>query len=239
MVKMKKIGVVGAGLIGSAFQTEEDFEVVHHYEWKDAISEWRGIVNCAAIAGAGLCDEASYDEVIQANVEMPVEMQAIAEGLGIPFITLSTASVYSIPQSMKDRLKEDAPTFPHNLYCASKILMETSLPKDKCFIFRIPQVNFDSCHPNDFRQKVKGWQIAEDIHQSLLFSHTLIEAVRHVISTHPRFYGIYNVATKDVHLPTYIKEQYRWEGEVVPAYSLGLSPALWINPTKAQDFGII
>ena len=236
---MKKIGVVGAGLVGSVFQTQADFEVVHHYEWKDAISDWRGIVNCAAIAGSGLCDEVSYDEVIQANVEMPMEMQAIAYDLGVPFLTLSAASVYRCPKNTKDRLQEDAPTFPHNLYCASKILMETSLLKDGCFIFRIPQVDLGTDHPNDFGQKVKGWHVAEDVHQSLLYPETLIESVRNAMNARTRFHGIYNVATEDVHMPTYIREKYGWAGKVVPAYSLGLSPALRINSAKAQGLGII
>ena len=46
--RVKKIGIVGAGLVGSCFKGLDEFEVVHHNEWKDKIRGWSGVVNCAA-----------------------------------------------------------------------------------------------------------------------------------------------------------------------------------------------
>ena len=126
---MKKIGVVGAGLVGSCFKDLDEFEVVHHNEWKDRVWNWRGIVNAAGIVGIDPCKDASLDALIKANVTLAVDMEGYAANLGIPFLTFSTTAVYRRPPDLKERLREDAPQFPYNAYGASKMLMEASLPQ--------------------------------------------------------------------------------------------------------------
>ena len=99
METKKKIGVVGAGLVGSCFKGLDDFEVVHRDEWKDAVWNWRGIVNAAGIIGPAPCDNASLDDLIKANVKLAVDMEGYAANLGIPFLTFPTTSTPCHPDS--------------------------------------------------------------------------------------------------------------------------------------------
>ena len=236
---MKKIGVVGAGLVGSCFKELNEFEVVHHNEWKDRVWNWRGIVNAAGIIGISPCQEASYDELIKANVKLAVDMCDYAARLEIPFLTFSTTAVYRRPLDLEERLREDAPLYPYNAYGASKILMEASLPKDRCFIFRLPRVDTGTDSGKDFAQKIKDWKVVEAAYLSFVFRDTIIESGWNAMNNQTRFYGIYNIGSESVHLPTYIKEKYGWTGEVVPAHSLNLSPAVMTDWTKAKDLGLL
>ena len=239
METKKKIGVVGAGLVGSVFKELDDFEVVHRNEWKDAIWDWRGIVNAADIIGIGPCQDASLDDLIKANVKLAVDMCGYAANLDIPFLTFSTTAVYRRPIDLEEKLREDAPLYPYNAYGASKILMEASLPKDRCFIFRLPWVDTFTNSEKDFGPKLKNWEVVEDVHQSFVFRDTIIESVRNAMNNQTRFYGIYNIGSTDVHLPDYVRDTYGWAGDVVPAHSLNLSPAVMIDTTKAKDLGLL
>ena len=236
---MKKIGVVGAGLVGSCFKGLDEFEVVHHDEWKDYVWNWRGIVNAAGIIGIGPCQDASLDDLIKANVTLAVDMQGYAANLEIPFLTFSTTAVYRRPIDLEERLREDAPLYPYNSYGASKILMEASLPKEHCFIFRLPRVDTGTDSEKDFGPKLKNWKVVESVYQSFVFRDTIIESVRNAMNNQTRFYGIYNIGSTDVYLPDYIRENYGWTGEVVPAHSLNLSPAVMIDSSKAKDLGLL
>ena len=51
--------------------------------------------------------------------------------------------------------------------------------------------------------------------------------------------GIYNIASESVHLPSYIKERYNWEGEVVESFSLGYYPEVVFDTTKAKAVGLV
>ena len=239
MATKKKIGVIGAGLVGSIFKELDGFQVVHRNEWKDAIWDWRGIVNAAGIIGIGPCQDASLDDLIKANVKLAVDMCGYAANLDIPFLTFSTTAVYRRPIDLEEKLREDAPIYPYNAYGASKILMEASLPKDRCFIFRLPRVDTFTNSEKDFGPKLKNWEVVEDVHQSFVFRDTIIESVRNAMNNQTRFYGIYNIGSTDVYLPDYIREKYGWAGDVVPAHSLNLSPAVMIDTTKAKDLGLL
>ena len=236
---MKKFGVVGAGLVGSCFKELDEFHVVHRNEWKDHIGNWKGIVNCAGIVGIGPCEAATFDELIRANVELAVDMCGYAVDLGIPFLTFSTSAVYRRPSDLEEKLTEQAPLYPYNSYGASKILMEASLPRDGCYIFRIPRVDTETDSEKDFGPKVRNWKVVEEVYQSFVFRDTIINSVRNALNQRTRFYGIYNIASEDVHLPSYVRSKYGWTGEVVPAHSLNLSPAVMIDTTKAKDLGLI
>lgn len=239
MATKKKIGVVGAGLVGSCFLDLDDFEVVHHNEWKDAVWNWMGIVNAAGIIGIGPCQEATYDQLIQANVKLAVDMCDYAANLKIPFLTFSSTAVYRRPPDLEERLPEDAPLYPYNAYGASKILMEGCLPKEHCFIFRLPRVDTETDSEKDFGPKLKNWRVVERVHQSFVFRDEIIRSVRNAMNNQTRFYGIYNIASVDVYLPDYIKAKYGWEGLVVPAHSLNLSPAVMVDTSKARDLGVL
>ena len=177
---MKKIGVVGEGLVGSCFKGKSDYHVVHRDEWDAHIFNWSGIVNCCAIAGAARCDAAGFDAVNRANVVLPREMAYMARNLDIPFITFSTSAVYARP-SGNYPVDESSPLYPHNLYASSKITMEAVMPEN-AFIFRIPIVITGSGAPNDFPQKVQGWKVVEDVDISIIFGGTIVDAVSRVMT---------------------------------------------------------
>ena len=235
---MKKIGVVGAGLVGSCFKGLDEFEVVHHNEWKDHVWNWRGIVNAAGIIGIGPCRDTSLDDLIQANVKLAVDMEGYAANVGIPFLTFSTTAVYRRPIDLKEKLREDAPLYPYNAYGASKILMEASLPQDRCFIFRLPRVDTETHSEKDFGPKLKHWKVVEAVYQSFVFRDTIVESVCNAMNNRTRFYGIYNIGSTEVYLPDYIREKYGWTGKVVEPHTLGLSPAVMIDTQKAKDLGL-
>ena len=239
METKKKIGVIGAGLVGSCFKDLDEFQVVHHNEWKDHIWNWRGIVNAAGIIGIGPCEEATLDELIRANVKLAVDMCGYAANLDIPFLTFSTTAVYRRPIDLKEKLREDASLYPYNAYGASKILMEASLPKDACFIFRLPRVDTETDSEKDFGPKLKHWKVVEAVYQSFVFRGTIVESVRNAMNNQTRFYGIYNIGSTEVYLPDYIREKYGWTGEVVEPHTLGLSPAVMIDTQKAKDLGLL
>lgn len=230
---MAKYGVVGAGLVGSIFKGFEDYEVIHRDEWQPM--RWDGLVNCCAIAGRAICDESPFEAVLEANVRLPMNMSAECLDAGVPFITFSTSGVYRASRTI-DKVDEQSPIYPQNCYIASKMLMEATLPHDRCFIFRIPQV----ITPNDeFGQKVKGWKVVEDLSQSVIYPDAIVQAVNRVMMTKQVKPGIYNLASEVVHLPTFIRNQYGWEGEVVKPYSLGYTPPVILDTTKAKQARLI
>ena len=234
---MKKFGVIGAGLVGSIFKELDEFQMVHRNEWKDAIWNWKGVVNCAGIVGLQVCEDTDFAHVLRANAKMPVDIADYAANLQIPFVQFSTSAVYRRPIKQGDPVDEDAPLYPYNAYAGSKILMEATLPPS-CYIFRIPVVYTCSDADNDFGQKVERWTVVEDVLISIVYKDTLIRAVRNVL-TQEIPPGIYNIASEAVHLPSYIEEQFAWQGEVVTADSLNLSPAIVVDIAKARKAGLI
>ena len=234
---MKKIGVVGAGLVGSCFKGLEGYEVVHRNEWKDKIRGWAGVVNCAGIVGLQVCEDTDFTQVLCANAKMPIDMADYSADLQIPFVQFSTSAVYRHPAKQGDPVDEHSPLYPYNAYAGSKILMEATLPPS-CYIFRIPVVSTESGADNDLEQKVNRWKVVEDVLISIVYKDVLLKAVRNAITGEIPA-GIYNIASEAVHLPSYVEKQFGWTGEVVPANSLSRSPAIVLDITKARKVGLI
>ena len=236
METKKQFGVVGAGLVGSLFEDVPGFEVVHRNEWEPV--RWEdGLVNCAGIAGRVRCKETDFAQVLSANVHLPMEMFEACQSLGVPFVAFSTTALYDKPEG--DTVSESNPLYPHDSYSASKILMERMLPNDKCFIFRIPRVITDDGNPKDFRQHIKRWTLCEDITRSIIYPETLVKAVTRALADPDIPRGVYNLASEAVHLPTFIKENYGWEGEIVAPYSLGYYTEGVLDTGKAESVGLI
>ena len=233
---VKKIGVVGAGLVGSCFKGLDNFQVVHRNEWKDKIQSWAGVVNCAGIIGLKQCERVSFDDVLRANVVLPLEMAESALMLNIPFVQFSTAAVYR-RENLTDSVTEDMPLYPYHTYGASKILMESLLPS-KTFIFRIPMVSTFSGAENDFEEKIKRWIQVEDANISMVYRQTLIEAVSNALKGDiPQ--GIYNVASKSVYLPSYVRERCGRAVEMVSADKLNRPPAITLEVSKAKAYKLL
>ena len=264
MQSQKRFGVVGAGLVGNLFESVPGYEVVHRNEWEPV--RWEGLVNTAALTGRHTCEETHFTQVLSANVRLPMKMfEACEKGLDrydtlarleiagdfpsfppyentqkpVPFITFSTSAVYRAPDRIDQAVTEECPLYPTNSYNASKILMEAMLPHDRCFIFRIPRVIAGTKHPNDFERKVQKWQVCEDLSESVIYPWTMIKAVERALTEPEIPFGVYNLASETVHLPSYIKEHYGWEGEVVEPRSLGFCPAVIFDTSKAESVGLI
>ena len=184
----------------------------------------------AEAEGLNMDDEAVYQ---------PIYPTPLYSDEPVPFITFSTSAVYGKPPSMEHKVKETDPLYPQNAYSASKILMEAMLPHDKCFIFRIPRVVTKNGHPNDFGEKVKGWKVCEDVYESVIYPETITKAVTRALTDSDIPQGIYNLASEAVHLPTYIKEEYSWEGDIVEPYSLGYCSTVVFDTSKAEGAGLI
>ena len=168
----------------------------------------------------------------------PIHPTPLYPDVPVPFITFSTTAIYQTPIGSHSVRETDA-LYPHNSYAASKILMEAMLPDDKCFIFRIPTVVTNNGHPNDFREKIKRWSVVEDVSQSIIYPETIIKAVERALTMQKVTPDIYNIASEVVHLPTFIKEEYGWEGDIIEPHSLGYSAAVIQNTSKAESVGLI
>ena len=181
-------------------------------------------------------------------VYQPIYPTPLYSDVPVPFITFSTSAVYGKPPSTVHKVKETDPLYPQNAYSASKILMEAMLsPRsnrdskqhDQCFIFRIPRVITSNGHPRDFCEKVKAWNVVEDLYESVIYPETIIKAVTRALTDPDLPRGVYNLASEAVHLPTYIKENYGWEGDIVEPYSLGYCSAVVFDTSKSESVGLI
>lgn len=233
------IGIVGDGLVGSLFRGMPRFEVVHRDEWDPIV--WDGLVNCAAMSSRIRCEKAPFMEVLKANVFLPIQMRRTIDLMKNPinFIQFSTSAIYEHPHHPDDLISEGHPLFPLHAYGASKMLMEDLLKDTDTYIFRIPRVVTDNGHESDLGAHIANWTHAEDRNLSIVRGETIINAVNTVMSEDVPT-GVYNLATEIIHLPTFIKENYGWDGKVVPADSMrGLGPWPALDTRKAEQYGLI
>lgn len=234
-----RIGIVGDGLVASVFKGLQDCEVVHRNEWQPI--RWDGLVNCAAMSSRARCEGASFVDVMRANTWMPLQMRRQIDRLNrkVKFIQFSTCAIYKHPADPDDLISENHPLFPLHSYGASKILMEMMLENTDTYIFRIPRVVTGNGHKSDLDSHIANWTQVEDRNASIVRGETIIKAVKAVMEEEVPT-GVYNLATEIIHLPSFIKENYGWEGEVVPADSMkGLGPWPVLDTTKGEMYGIL
>ena len=235
---MDKYLVVGRGLVGSMLGEDERFDAVNHEEWYVAAQEqpYAGIVCAAAMSTEGKCLEATMAEVIEANVYLPLRILKLAKARNVPFVAFSTAGVY---RTAGVRREEDD-VHPHNRYTASKIMMEARLTEESyrhLYIFRIPFVVLFTQDESDLGPRVVKWDRCEDITASIVYRGTLKNAVLAAMEGAPG--GVYNIASGTVHFPSFLEDRFGWDGEIVPAHSLGRTPNSNLDTSKARDAGII
>ena len=235
---MDKYLAVGRGSVGSVFSTEEHFDLSSHHDWEDQdLSIYSGMVCTAGICNEPTCQNMRMDEVLKANVDLPMRMLRAAKALNIPFVAFSTTAVYGRPGIRS----EDDDVNPHNRYTASKIMMEYALLREgnsRLFIFRIPFVVLFTNHPNDFGARVSKWPKCEDVTASIVYRGDLRNAVIRALKCELSG-GIYNIASGDVHFPRFLEDRFGWHGQVVPAHSLGKTPNCMISVGKAKEAGLL
>ena len=235
---MEKYLVVGRGLVGSIFSEDSRFDVVSHDEWHNRnLDSYSGIVCAAAISTEALCQKATMAEVMEANVALPLRILKLAKARNVPFIVYSTGGVY---REAGVRTEADDVS-PHNRYTASKIYMEHTLLSEACqrlFIFRIPFVVLFNNHPNDLSARAHNWEQCENVNASVVYKADLEHSVRQAMTESPEG-GIYNIATGIVHFPSFLSDRFGWDGDVVPAHSMGRTPNSQLNTEKAEESGLL
>lgn len=237
---MKTIAVIGKrGLVASAFSDDKRYELIRSDNCLREINEgnYGGIVNAAAITGEPKCQSASLPDVMRVNVMTPLRMLDFAQERNIPFVMFSTAAVYKNPEITS----EDDEIAPRGRYSMSKVAMEYTLRADayeKLYIFRIPFVVMFKQHDADLSIKVKSWKYCEDVTGSVVYKPTLYEAVNNAINgVAPG--GVYNIASDNVHFPSYLEDKFGWNGDIVPAHSMNRSPNCMLNCSKAKGARLI
>ena len=89
----------------------------------------------------------------------------------------------------------------------------------------------------DMRARVGRWTQADDVETSILYGDTLTTAIKSLSGEVSG--GIYNLASESVNLPKFIISNYGWNGEVVPAHSLGRTPSTVLDTSKAKVAGLL
>lgn len=231
---MERYLVVGRGLVGSIFSEASQFDLVSHEEWYNRnLDNYGGMVCAAAISSETACQKARMEDVLKANVQLPMQMLRVAKSNNISFVVFSTSGVY---RSAGFRREEDDIS-PNNRYAGSKVFMEYALQNEaypKLFIFRIPFVVLFSTRPNDFGSKVANWQKCEDVTGSIVYRADLLNAVLRALQSEAPG-GIYNIASGAVHFPSFLEDRFGWRGDIVPANSLGKTPNSRLDVSKAKN----
>lgn len=203
------IVVIGAGLVGTSLQDYPNVQLFQSSIWDNfTISEQSKIlkntelfINATAIAGTIKCAEAGYNQVIDINVTKSLAYVQQLALYQIPVVLLSTTAVYArttCPKSLYDKPERlelwsiNDPVYPHNLYCASKILMEQTIKN--ALIVRIPWV-FRNNHLPEYTKK---WSVVQDTYTSYIDPKRLYTCLSKLINA-PK--GLYQCHTDIVYLP--------------------------------------
>lgn len=207
--------VVGAGQIGTALGAFEDVTLFSRQKWEEMTEGTRAFmlkdasvfVNCVAITGDTKCRQAGYDTVMSVNVDKAVKYAQQVSAEGVPVVMLSTRGVYA-RQSMPKQ--GDFPTvvgmrhseaavfgtrvgeavYPHNLYCASKLLMEQAIPSARHL--RIP-IFWET-----LLSRREQWRVVQDTYTSYLKADRLHECLHLLSGASP---GIYQCQSRIIYLP--------------------------------------
>ena len=235
---MKRYLVVGRGLIGKMLAEGKQFELISHTEFHELPARsYDGYVCTAAVSSEKLCRDVSWDEVIKGNVILPSQLIKRARRDRVPIILFSTSGLYRYPGVAK----ETDDVQPHNRYTASKLVMEysaLSMKYSKCYVLRIPFICLFGDGKMDMPNRVQSWAQCEDVLTSIVYKKELLQSV--LCSLGGVAPGdVYNVMSEDIQLPEFVKEQFDWNGKVVPQGSLGLTPSTCLDISKAKTRGLI
>ena len=228
---MDKYLVVGRGVVGSIFSGAPQFDVVSHDEWHNLnLDSYTGMVCAAAMSTEAACKDATVEEVFEANVYLPLRIlkHALSRQIRAWYsrrrvcIAFRTFTVKRIDVS------------PHNRYTASKVFMEARLQEESyshLYIYRVPFVVLFSMHPNDFGERSKAWTYVEDVTASVVYRADIEHAIKTAMNGVGTG-GIYNIASGSAHFPRFLEDRSGWEGDVVPAHSMGRTPNSIIDCEK-------
>ena len=208
-MKENKILVIGRGYVGKALEAYDEFDVISHTVFLTIpaiVEDYDAVVNAAGIVGYQKCNEAGYDAVIEANVKFPITVQAACAEYGAIFFQLTTVGIsrVQVAPTSDVSFSVNDPIYPHNLYCASKILLEVSLKREFGFILRMPWV----VDKGVFESRVQHWDAVQDTYTSVLEIEDLRASILDLVSNPKRYKPIYSDAEYPVtsgiqHLKSY------------------------------------
>ena len=196
------ITVVGAGIVGTALLTYPHVRLLQSAEWDAFSSHERSavlaktelFVNAVAIAGSPKCEAVGYANVMAVNVAKALAYLKQVAAHDVPVVVLSTTGVYATTTSLTREPAQtiDSPVYPHNLYCASKLLMEQVCQDAR--ILRIPWF-----FTGDYlQQRAKAWRVVQDTYTSYLESERLYVCLCQLADAPP---GLYQCHSGIVYLP--------------------------------------
>ena len=222
---MPKILCIGKGFIGSALEAYDEFDCIHHRQFKPLLlRDYDACVNTAGIVGYGLCKKTDNDTTYLANVSFALHIKAACVATNTILFQPSTTGMYT-PQSCP-KLEgfimptETSPTKAYNVYVQSKLAMERVL--DGCYILRMPLVFETSFNKPQ-------WSYVQDTYLSVLYTDDFRSYLLDFIRIKPE-YGIYNMDSEIIYLPDKFKSL-----EVKRHYNADMTSALPIDCSKLQS----
>ena len=191
---------VGRGFIGKYLGEHENIDVVSHKASFD-LSPYDAVINTAGIVGDRKCQKHTWQEIEDANISIPDILSFLAMQRGIPFFQLSTTGMYQ-PQSCPELQGFEKPTETseiaiYNTYVESKVRAEEQI-ESEAYILRLPLFS------DELAVRAKNWQFVQDTYLSLINRDVLLDVIFRFLKRRPEL-GIYNVATRVIHLPTHLK----------------------------------
>ena len=244
---MVKILIIGRGAVGNAlylsdsihYTSEADiFDIMGHDEFLQApgvVDSYDGVVNCAALHDK----EASWDDIIEANVGLPNVIQEACSHKGVSNIHFSTAGVYKQQVSKRGEYLAEyaAKVYPHNMLVASKLLMETTLLKDMVDSYSmVLRMSFFEDR-KQWELRIEHWTQAQNTWVSIVRVSTLRDAILAIVRKKIKG-GIVNIASEDVYLPAYAS-QFCDDLDVRTNYPRNMTSAVLLDTSKAKRWGIL
>lgn len=209
------ISIIGSGYIGSRFVSElqkrgSTFRVLSHVD-VEAFSSARknlegssAVINCCAFIKNGRADDCEDDKASTwiGNFALPITISNACESLGIPFMQVSTACLYTEQKSGEGWSESDAPQLSYRsrqdcgTYVASKVLVEEVLERyDRTWIARV-RLPFDNIdHPRNYLSKLRNYPKVYDNCNTLAHRGDFVEACLRMVGSRVPF-GTYNVLNR-------------------------------------------
>lgn len=205
---MKKILVLGAGTIGKTLADHPQFELVARKDFDEAmLADVDALVNCAAITGYGKCKQAGFNAVMEANVALPVKLRAMCKRNNTRLFQPSTSGVYKQQtcaniEGFKYAAVGDL-TFPHNLYCASKLLMEQQLASEtEAVVLRLPWF----LDPEDMKKRAQNWDYVQHTWTSFFEISELQRIILAMVEQDIEYPSLMNVSSGVIYFPDFIEK---------------------------------
>lgn len=248
---LNKILIIGRGVIGKALAEHLNCDLIPAAEFRlntTIVRKYDAVVNCAAVVGTGTCDRWGWEHVAKANVAFPKSIQSACRAFNVKDIQISTVGVYRnqvSPQLPEIYVDEDSEVFPHNIYTASKLLMEQMLwhkGLGKTIVLRLGFFASDE----QWYDRVINWKEVQDTWSSYTTVETLANAICKAIELNMT--GLFNITSGEMYLPQFIDElRERMQHKLHPVpemtirkeYPSNMTSAVPVSSEKAWRLGLL